>query len=189
MLDKFRPHRKNVLRALLAAAGLEVWFLPKYSPWFMPMEKVFLITHMRCSARMAWTRRISRGASRRACGIGGRNAADASGSRLGLDAPRVFFAWVSAAASAAATNRFTLFIIPSTECTFRNRLVRRNNRRRMMSAVRVAKKWKKSVTLVAAASFAVGGGTGAERDHQGVVARRLLAGALAITTSAMYVER
>ncbi|MGB1846021.1 MAG: hypothetical protein ACPHQR_06385, partial [Candidatus Poseidoniaceae archaeon] len=30
--------------------------LPKYSPWFMPMEKVFLITHMRCSARMAWTR-------------------------------------------------------------------------------------------------------------------------------------
>ena len=56
VLDNARPHRKNVLRALLAAAGLEVWFLPKYSPWFMPMEKVFLITHMRCSARMAWTR-------------------------------------------------------------------------------------------------------------------------------------
>ena len=50
VLDNARPHRKNVLRALLAAARLEVWFLPKYSPWFMPMEKVFLITHMRCSA-------------------------------------------------------------------------------------------------------------------------------------------
>ena len=28
VLDNARPHRKNVLRALLAAAGLEVWFLP-----------------------------------------------------------------------------------------------------------------------------------------------------------------
>ena len=33
-MDNATPHRKNVLRGMFAAAGLEVYFLPPYSPWY-----------------------------------------------------------------------------------------------------------------------------------------------------------
>ena len=51
-----QTHTSKIVGNRGVRRDVEVWFLPKYSPWFMPMEKVFLITHMRCSARMAWTR-------------------------------------------------------------------------------------------------------------------------------------
>ena len=35
---------------------MEVWFLTPYSPWFQPIEKMFLSTHMKCSQRKEWTR-------------------------------------------------------------------------------------------------------------------------------------
>lgn len=51
-MDNARVHRKRVLRALFWAVGIFVIFLPPYSPWFMPIEKVFLSTHMKCNRRV-----------------------------------------------------------------------------------------------------------------------------------------
>ena len=45
-MDNARVHRKRVLRALFWAVGIFVIFIPPYSPWFMPIEKMFLSTHM-----------------------------------------------------------------------------------------------------------------------------------------------
>lgn len=56
ILDNAKPHRRMLLRILFWAADMEVWFLPPYSPWFQPIEKTFLSTHMKCSQRKEWTR-------------------------------------------------------------------------------------------------------------------------------------
>mmetsp|Transcript_27766 Transcript_27766/g.68295 ORF Transcript_27766/g.68295 Transcript_27766/m.68295 type:complete len:84 (-) Transcript_27766:244-495(-) len=34
VFDNARVHRRNVLRALFWAAGIEMYFSPPYSPWF-----------------------------------------------------------------------------------------------------------------------------------------------------------
>ena len=56
VMDNARVHRRNVLRALFHAHGLQVHFLPPYSPWYAPPEKIFLSTHMRCAKDVEWTR-------------------------------------------------------------------------------------------------------------------------------------
>ena len=56
VLDNARVHRKNVLRVMFAAAGLRVYFLPPYSPWFQPIEKIFLSTHMKCNRQVEHVR-------------------------------------------------------------------------------------------------------------------------------------
>jgi hypothetical protein len=49
VLDNASAHRKRVLIPLFWAAGMRVVFLPAYSPWFQPIEKIFLSTHMKCN--------------------------------------------------------------------------------------------------------------------------------------------
>ena len=56
VMDNARVHRRNVLRALFHVNRLQVHFLPPYSPWFAPPEKIFLSTHMRCAKDVEWSR-------------------------------------------------------------------------------------------------------------------------------------
>ena len=56
VFDNARVHRKRVLIPLFWAAGIRVIFLPPYSPWFQPIEKIFLSTHMKCNRRVHNTR-------------------------------------------------------------------------------------------------------------------------------------
>ena len=49
-------YRRNVLQPLFWAAGIDVHFLPRYSPWFQPIEKIFLSTHSKCNMRVEYTR-------------------------------------------------------------------------------------------------------------------------------------
>jgi len=56
VFDNARVHRKRVLFPLFWAAGIRVIFLPPYSPWFQPIEKIFLSTHMKCNRRVHNTR-------------------------------------------------------------------------------------------------------------------------------------
>jgi len=55
-MDNAGVHRHGVLRALFFLAGLEIIFTPPYSPWFMPIEKIFLSTHMKCNRQVAHIR-------------------------------------------------------------------------------------------------------------------------------------
>ena len=56
IMDNAPVHRRNTLRVLFTAFGLQVHFLPKYSPWFAPPEKIFLSTHMKCNMRVEHVR-------------------------------------------------------------------------------------------------------------------------------------
>jgi transposase len=50
VMDNARVHRRIPLRILLWFSGIRLYFLPTYSPWLAPPEKIFLITHMKCNA-------------------------------------------------------------------------------------------------------------------------------------------
>mmetsp|Transcript_40413 Transcript_40413/g.99957 ORF Transcript_40413/g.99957 Transcript_40413/m.99957 type:complete len:137 (+) Transcript_40413:215-625(+) len=56
IFDNATPHRRRILRALFAVYGLAVYFLPPYSPWFQPIEKMFLGVHMKCNMDVERTR-------------------------------------------------------------------------------------------------------------------------------------
>ena len=56
ILDNARPHRRVLLRILFALHGLAVYFLPPYSPWLQPIEKIFLCVHMKCNQDVEHTR-------------------------------------------------------------------------------------------------------------------------------------
>jgi hypothetical protein len=56
VLDNAPAHRKATLRLIFFLHGLQVHFLPTYSPWFAPPEKIFLATHMRCNTRVEHVR-------------------------------------------------------------------------------------------------------------------------------------
>jgi len=67
VFDNARVHRRQFLRPLFRAAGIEVYFLPAYSPWFQPIDKMFLSTHKKCSQRVNYTRAFFTYAARDRC--------------------------------------------------------------------------------------------------------------------------
>jgi hypothetical protein len=48
LMDNARPHRHAQLRLIFAAFGLHVKFLPKYRPWYNPIEFLFNATKQVC---------------------------------------------------------------------------------------------------------------------------------------------
>lgn len=48
VLDNARVHRRNVVNYMFTQMGMRVEWLPPYSPWFMPIEKLFLAIKMVC---------------------------------------------------------------------------------------------------------------------------------------------
>ena len=53
VMDNLRPHRASVVRELLEQAGIELLYLPRYSPEFNPIEQAWAKVKERLKAKAA----------------------------------------------------------------------------------------------------------------------------------------
>ena len=56
VMDNAKVHRPRELRVMFAAVGIRLVLIPPYSPWFQPVEKIFLSTHMKCNRQVPHVR-------------------------------------------------------------------------------------------------------------------------------------